>query len=52
MQKIINTGILNIIKSTVCKHALGLCEGNPQLGAIIFFVTLSKQGYVLLHIDM
>lgn len=48
-KKIINTGILNNIKSTVSKHSLGLCDGNTQLSAIIFFVTLSKQGYAYWH---
>lgn len=52
MQKVINIGILNNIKSTVFKHKLGLCEGNAELGAIIFFATLSKQGYTLLHINL
>lgn len=49
MQRIINIGILNNTKSTVSKHSLRLCEGNTQLRAILFFVTLSKQGYALLH---
>lgn len=50
-KKIINIEILNNIKSTVSKHSLRLCEGNTQLGAFLFFVTLSKQGYALLHTE-
>lgn len=50
--KNINSKSLNNIKFTVSKHSLGLCEGNTQLGTVLFFVTPSKQDYVLLHINV